>query len=247
MTRLFAILSVVLVLMTACGADEPAKSDDTVTTTASPTRAAETAVVVTDAYTGELTLDGDICTFHVPQVAFNGAPLTALNATMYRELYDGVLANQVFAEEGQSAWSRMNYVWGENDDIVSVVVGMTSRETGDDTYLAYSASKKTGEVITDRGTIAAYYGLNEDLLDAQIAAALEMAYIMSYQSMIPEVGQAAYDEKLAQMLDETVFRATPFVSAAGDLCAVADMASFEGADYRKILVNVTGGSEVPAP
>ncbi len=248
MKRMMALLtSCLLLLMTACGAEEPMKADDTVSTTASPTRPAETAVSVTDAYTGELTLAGETYTFHVPQVTVNGEPLAALNEAMYSELYDGVLVNQVFAEEGQSAWSRMNYVWGENDDIVSVVVGMTSRVTGTDTYLAYSASKKTGEVITDRGELAAYYGLTEELLDAQIAAALEMEYIMSYQSMIAEVGQEAYDEKLSLMLSEMVFRAVPFVSSAGDLCAVADMALFDGADYRKILVNVTGGGDVQAP
>ncbi len=245
----FALLSVCLVLvMTACGADASSPStDETASTTASPTRPAASVVEVTDVYTGELTLEGDVCTFHVPQVRVSGEPLTALNETMYRELYDGVLVHQVFAEEGESAWSRMNYVWGENDDIVSVVVGMTSRVTGNDTYLAFSASKKTGEVITDRGEVAAYYGLTEELLDAQIAAALEMEYVMSYQSMIPEMGQEIYDEKLALMLDEMVFRAEPFVSAAGDLCVVADLASFEEADYYKVLLNVTGGGDVQAP
>ena len=243
--RWISLCAAGLLLLTACGAETPSPSDDTPQTTVThTTRPLTSEVTVTDAYAGELTVGDATYTYRVPQVSVSGQPLTALNEKIYTEMYDGVLTNQVYAHEGETSWTRMDYTWGENDDVVSVVIRMTDAVTGRDTFIAYSASKETGDVITDRSAIASGYGLTVEMLDTEVAAALEMEYVMTYQAKIAEVGQAAYDEKLQTMLTDMPWRAVPFVNAAGDLCAVTDMASFGDADYYKILINVTGATEV---
>ncbi len=252
---LCGILSVALAAtsLAACSSNEATPAPSTTATTAltdtEPTRVLESTVEVSDVYTDELTIESGTCHYHVPQIHVAGEPLTAVNEAMYATLYDGVMQNQVYAVEGAPAWTGINYIWGENDAVVSVLVGMEDAlNTNNYTYIAYSAHKDSGEVIADSSELLSFYGMTEEQFTEAVKSAVEMHFVMTYQSMIGTVGEDQYLQNLQTTLsDETIANATAFISPDGDLCVVADIASFAGADFYKEIINVTGATLIERP
>lgn len=208
---------------------------------------AEPVVLVSDAYYDSVFAPDYNATFyyHIPQINLPNQKAVRINQEIYNQLYN-IMEESVYA--GHAYIIGMNYIWGNKDNALSVLV-QTDSEWGNSAYHLYNISLQTGEAISN-GQLLAAFGFDTDQYTEKVRVALKAKFEEINAGYIQANGNDSeyYWEILNSTLsDRNVTAATPYVDVGGDLCVIATIDTFTGSGYRQCLINITGTTAPQEP
>ncbi len=175
--------------------------------------------LVTDAYSK--TIEGEYYThcYHIPQINLPDDLAAGWNEAMYDTLY-ATIENRVFKEMekyDRPSLAKMVYVWGQKDNLVSIVLREDEYEYDWSTHTFYTVSTETGKQVVNDDIYAAY-GMTEE--DFYAAVKIVLAAVMAeeaehYKNMISA-------EEIQELIDKTlddvnIKGSVPFISPDGKL------------------------------
>lgn len=222
----------------------PATEAATEPATQAPTEPA--ADLVTDAYTDALDDGWQLCCYHIPQVNLNGKA-DALNAKIYDQMYSELqeYVYQSMKDYGYPDVSYMLYIWGQKDDLLSIVVQVNSSMVAWVDYYVFTISLETGEEVT-ADVLCAAYGLTEAGFQDLAKTTLQTYWDGRKETLIQNLGENYYQSLVDRTLEqENVASSIPYINADGELCMVANIYSPAGADSYLHLLNTASGAEEP--
>lgn len=191
--------------------------------------------LVTDAYTYSYSDDWGDFNYHVPKIDRAGAGVAALNAAIWHDLYEGYMADVIYAREYayEDYWpnaSGLRYSWAVNGDVLSICA-MVEGQTDNDTYYIYNMSLSSGERMSDRELFDAA-GVTREQFNDLVRSALSA----SFDELSQYVGSGALEDSFLQerrsssVADENIALSVPYMGPGGALCAVAREYAIAGAD-----------------
>ena len=196
--------------------------------------ASDGPALVTDGYTFQYDYDGYVSDYHVPHIDREGAGVAALNAAMWADLYEGYVAELVYASEYGDYWPStggLSYSWTVSGDVLSICAVVLG-QTDNDIYYVYNMSLSSGERMSDRELFAAA-GVTREQFNELVRAALSASYDEFSQYTDSGVMEASFleEQRARSTADENIAGAAPYIGPGGALCAVARQYSLAGADY----------------
>lgn len=214
---------------------------------AAPTAAlaADGADLVTDAYSAQFDFSGNVCDYHIPQINMSGAGVTALNAIIWRDIYDGCvaeieyMARDSYYEDYWPGIMGVDYHWARNGDVLSIWVRLQG-DTDNDQYYVYNMSLSSGEQISNADLLQAAGVTREqfnDLLRTVLSDRLDQTRAYMSEDYMEMMGKDA-------LSDRNLGMAMPYLGMGGSLCTVAWVYTPAGAGrYLETLTLVPGDME----
>ena len=207
---------------------QPATTETTVATEATETQAVVHEVLVTD---GEVLLFEDKFTqrpfcVHIPQFTWDGQPAEELNEKIYAAHMEQVYSNPF--EEGNPSYSAA-YSVGKADGVVTVLTKYVPQYAEGNRYSVFCLDTATGKEADTQQLLAAF-GYTEESFRAHLRVLMEETFRTTFEDIMS--GTELYDQMLeAQLSDETILNAVPFVDEDGRLCVVILEYGPAGAGY----------------
>lgn len=187
--------------------------------------------LVTDAYMDVIIDGNNIFCYHIPQVNLKGNRGSAVNHTMYDQLYN-ILATDVYPvmeKYNYPELSEMVYTWGQNGDLISIVVETNATTYAWTDYYVYTISADTGKIITQEEVLALYGYDSESFLPVAYAALKS-----NWDGRLDfrdRVGKEWFDDRVEKTLSEQNLRdCIPFIAPDGSLGFVARIYSLAAGD-----------------
>lgn len=190
--------------------------------------AGETADLVTDAYTYTSSAEGYAGEYHIPQVNLPGPGTAAVNAAIWRDLYDRYMYDVQYAADS-GAWSYIigvDYSWAVNGDVLSLlaVVRYDANDLCD--YFVYNVSLTDGERLSDRELFQAA-GVTREKFNELLRTALYDSYNAYADAPYAEFVQ---EQQTRSTAEDNLAQAMPYMGRGGALCAVARQYAIAGAE-----------------
>lgn len=229
--------------------EAPATVDPALDETSEPTEAVVPIVLVSDQFMDTVTVEeyngpATYC-YHIPQFELDTEAATALNQTIYDEIYP-LMERYVYANPDYPFVFGISYDWVQVENIVSLLV-RAQCDTGMTYYYAYHIYADGSATVKDE-QIWEYYGYDGIAFYDLVAGKLKEKYISKYAAYPGADIDSYYQMQLANTVSyENVRSVKLFISAQGDLCCYADIYSLAGADCYTELVNLTGAETPLAP
>lgn len=257
MRRLFALILVLLLMLSLVGCDkfdiefplgkveEPVMDKTTGERETEPTQPPIPQVTVSDAYSDTLYYGETLCCYHIPRFDIESPETESLNRAIYIELYD-MLEQDVYAYPEQPFLFEMSYRWVQVENIVSLLVYVQA-DWGMRIFRVYHAYAD-GSGVVSREALLEHLGYTQSEFYDLATRKLEEKYFSLYSGYPGEEDDPFYQEQLEKTVSyDNVTQVIPFISSNGDLCCVATIYSLAGADAYDYVVNLTGSGDVPLP
>lgn len=207
------------------------------------------SVHVTDTYYDEVHFDryDILCCYHIPKIVSREDPCTAVNERIYNQMYS-ILQKDVYDYYAEKAYMpgirEMHYLWGQKDNLLSIVVRTSAADRDATTYYAYNIDYRKGCEVPAQDLLNAY-GFTESEYLEKVKASIVQYFDRS--TIVDLVGKKALDELIANSLaDVNINTATPFISPTGDLCSMVGIYWPAGAGWYIQLFNLSGTTKVDA-
>jgi len=180
--------------------------------------------------------------YHIPQVLIDGQPAEALNETMYQELFS-FLSENVYAtylEIGAPSFTSMRYLYGQNDQIGSILLYHCGQLEALNTYSFYYFSLETGDQLSVPQVLAALELTEAEFYELAQARMHHQFLSMKAHSWSPEVESSfekIEDYEARTLAEDNVRAAVPFFDENGELCILTTI-HFPGGgngEYRCLL------------
>ncbi len=202
---------------------------------------------VTDAYYDFRTQDlfGECfhC-YHIPRVEFEGEAEPAVNERIYSELY-GVLENRLYSDPEYYELGGLCYVWGRNEEIVSILATTSMISYDSTNYYIYNISAETGEAATEEMVMESY-GITKEDYEELLKEAIVKYFSERAETIIGFVGEDLYQDVLNKSLaDVSAGTSMPFVGSNGALCAKANIYWIAGAELYVTLFDLETKQPLP--
>ena len=183
--------------------------------------------------------------YHIPSIYVgNSNRDLTVNDTMYNELYN-VLQEEKVISGNYWYLSCMHYMWGQKNNIVSVVTLVKPMEYEYYDYTIYNVDVKNDTFISDERLIQ-MYGLTEDEFYDKLADEVEEYFDESGYWI--NGGSQYFDECEQDTLEyENLMTAQPYINSNGDLCAVLLTYLPVGGGEYYYLYNITGTTKPQQP
>ena len=194
--------------------------------------------------------DGGVNNYRIPKINISGNAAEKTNATIYKDLYDGVY-QQIKNRSGQCGSSGITYAWTESNGIVSILARWSLEDNtrhGPIYYKAYNASSETGAILSLE-QLTQSYGLTVDEFYALAKERTEELFNQINGSLEnADWAKSYYAEYKANMIsDNNIRNAIPFISESGDLCIIAEVYYVGTMVHGEAPINLTGDSSPAVP
>lgn len=179
--------------------------------------------------------------YYIPRVNLPGGLAEAVNDIIYRDLI-GYVRKEASYDRG------MSYLWGQKDDIVSILV-LTGEDynTAMSQFFVYNVSAGSGDRL-ENSTLWEAYGLTEKEYQSRLVSIVNEYYDGLNTSSLPDSYQDHVRGQMERSLSgENLKAAMPYVDGNGDLCVMIKLYSLAGPDYHFFLYNLTGGATPARP
>ncbi len=157
--------------------------------------------------------------YRIPQVTIAGPGAAAVNAAMWRDLYEGYMYDVEYAAES-GEWTTIvgiSYSFTVSGDVLSILADVAYDFNDIHDYFVYNVSLTDGERMSDRELFAAAgtdrAGFN-DLVRAAVSAVYDGMAGMTDADFLET-------QRAASLADDAIARAMPYLDAGGALCAAA--------------------------
>lgn len=183
----------------------------------------------------------EYCHYHIPQISTDG--MGAVNTRMAEELYprmEEVLISVAVSRRDAFFW-HMAYLWGQKDDVVSILVGSEYSHSLD--YVVYNISLEEKTFVEDE-VIYEAFGLTAESYRELLREKAGEAYLYNARNYpVFSVDKEPYASEYAEtMSDEFLDQAMLYIGEDGSLCAVLRVRTTAGAGTCWLPVSLTGSA-----
>ncbi len=249
MKKSLCLLLLLSLLLCACGFSLPKTGSpaQTIAPAAAPTPSPAPApepspapaptpepVVIYDAFCETGTYYDDVnnkwdYVLRIPAIQAPGADATRLNSEIFAALYPSVNDAKDCMIGGYSlvVW-RVDYTVYVNGQLISILAEVDT-DWGFDSYYTINYDASTYSELT-RAQLLQRYGLTEESFPAEASAVVDRYFQQTYSNIArDEFYQDRYDHSTA--LENFRSDCQLYVNELGQLCMIAKLYSFAGADY----------------